>query len=174
MHRTIGRAAAPPALLVTAIAGAHSADASTPALIWRDVSAIGVQCVVQSDARGYDAALSAALCGRVRALAARSAPAPVKVIALGDPALLASGTVALLVHASVQSSGGGSLLAFSIRPFRASGEGSELLFGAAPRAVALGSSDSLTPAVDAALAEALGQTLPWQHRPDGPRPIATR
>jgi hypothetical protein len=148
--------------------------AATPPLVWQGVTSIGVQCLVQSEARGHEAALSAALCERVRRIASRGAPAPLRVIQLGDPALISPGTASILVHGSVQSEGRGELLAFTMRPFRASAEQTAVLFGAAPRVAPLGSADAATPALDAALAAALSETLPWQQRPQGPRPIARR
>ena len=147
-----------------------SAPAATPPLIWRDVKTIGVHCIVQSDERGHDAEFSASLCERIRGLAARSAPAPVKVIPMGDPALLAADTVVLLVHGSIQSDSGSNLLTFSLRPFRASSDQTNILFGTPPRAVRL----SPPAGIDQALEGALADILPWQQRPDGPRPISNR
>ena len=148
--------------------------AATPPLIWQGVTSIGVQCLVQSEARGHEAALGAALCERVRRIASRGAPAPLRVIQLGDPALIAPGTASILVHGSIQGSGRGQLLAFTMRPFRASAEQTAVLFGAAPRVAPLGSAGAATPALDEALAAALSETLPWQQRPQRPRPIARR
>ena len=167
MQTIPGRAAALAAFALLTTISPVPAAAETPALIWRDVKAIGIQCVIQSDTRGHDAQFGAALCERVRRLAAQSAPAPVKIVPIGDPALLAADTVTLLVHGTIQSDNGGKLLAFSVRPFRASSEQTSLLYGAAPRAV------RLTPAaaIDPALQAALGDILPWQKRPDGPRLI---
>ena len=89
-------------------------------------------------------------------------PAPVRIIAPGDPAVLSPDSVTLLVQASAR----GGLLAFSIRPYRASNEA--MLFTAAPGAVPLAG-----PAKDleAALGAALSETLPWLNRPAGARPI---
>lgn len=143
---------------------------STPALIWQNLSGIGVQCLVQPTTDA-NAALQRTLCERVRALALRGAPAPVTMIAQGDPAVLAPGTVTLLVHASAQPAAGGRLVAFSIRPFRVSANGSEILFGAAPRAVLVPKSGAVVPALDAAIGDALAETLPWLATVPGPRPI---
>lgn len=92
---------------------------------------------------------------------------PVRATGPGDPALLAPDTMTLLVHASVQRSAAGDLLALAIRPFRNSGEPNGLLFAAAPRAVLLADEAAL----DAALRGALSETLPWLARSAGPRPI---
>jgi hypothetical protein len=162
--------ASPSAEVSPLLAGERAA--ATPPLIWQGVTSIGVQCLVQSEARGHEAALSAALCERVRQIASRGAPAPLRVLQLGDPALIAPGTASILVHGAVQSQGRGENLAFTLRPFRASAEQTAVLFGAAPRVAPLGSAGAAT--LDAALAAALSETLPWQQRPQGPRPITRR
>ena len=164
------------ALSLTGLSLPASASASTPALIWQGARALRVQCVVQTEAGSGVSPFQQSLCARVAMLARRGAPIPVSTIGLGDPAIIAPGTVALLVHASVQPGSGGRerLLAFSIRPLRASADQSGVLFGAAPRAVPLPASGRSSPALDAALSATLAETLPWQNRPQGPRPIARR
>ena len=86
--------------------------------------------------------------------------------ALGADALevLAPDAVTLLVHASVQRSSQGRLLAFTVRPFRNSADRSDLLFAAAPRAVAMPTGDDGA-ALDEALSAALDETLPWLAAP---------
>ena len=131
--------------------------AATQALIWRDVTALGVTCLVHT-ARGVDSgALTKSLCDAVRAGAARGAPVPVSVARLGGEAL-APGVVTLLVHATVTTVRGAPVTALTIRPFRNEGEGAAELFTAAPRAVATDDPAALDAAVRAILAE----TLPWQ------------
>lgn len=133
--------------------------AATPALIWRDVTALGVTCLVHT-ARGVDSgALTKSLCDAVRARAARGAPVPVSVARLGGEAL-APGVVTLLVHATVTTVRGAPVTALTIRPFRndGGGDGTAQLFTAAPRAVATDDPAALDAAVRAILAE----TLPWQ------------
>ena len=135
--------------------------AATPALIWRDVTALGVTCLVHT-ARGVDSgALTKSLCDAVRAGAARGAPVPVSVARLGGEAL-APGVVTLLVHATVTTVRGAPVTALTIRPFRndggGDGGGATQLFTAAPRAVATDDPAALDAAVRAILAE----TLPWQ------------
>lgn len=141
--------------------------AATPALIWRDVTALGVTCLVHT-ARGVDSgALTKSLCDAVRAGAARGAPVPVSVARLGGEAL-APGVVTLLVHATVTTVRGAPVTALTIRPFRndgggdgdgdGDGGGAAQLFAAAPRAVATDDPAALDAAVRAILAE----TLPWQ------------
>ena len=131
--------------------------AATPALIWRDVTALGITCLVHT-ARGVDSgALTKLLCDAVRTGAARGAPVPVSVARLGGEAL-APGVVTLLVHATVTAVRGAPVTALTIRPFRNDGGGTAQLFTAAPRAVATDDPAALDVAVRAILAE----TLPWQ------------
>jgi hypothetical protein len=148
-----------------AIMGAATpAAASTPVLAWDGARLVGVHCLVDPDRLANRRKLQAALCERVRTLAAEKAPLPVAVLPPGDPRLIASDTVVLLFHAAVQTGGDGApLLVFTTRSFRPTAAPSEL-FGAAPRAVPLpagGASQRL----DAALNAALDETLPWRSRP---------
>lgn len=174
------------ATLLTPLPGVPmtGAEAATPARIWSDVSRIGVQCLAVPGTATGVRELQAAVCERVRQIAARGAPAPVSVVQLGDPAVLASGTVMLLVHVSIQPAGRQRLAVFHIRPFRATTEQTSVLFGAAPRAAPIaapangnsagGNSAGVGPALEAALAETLSEILPWQARPQGPREIPAR
>lgn len=142
-----------------------SAEASTPALIWRNMARINVLCLVQTDSGVETGALHDRICNSVRDTAARGAPAPVGIIALGDPAVLSPDSLTLLVQASARR----GLLAFSIRPYRTSE--APMLFTAAPRAVPLAASGGATKELEAALDAALSETLPWLSRPAGARPI---
>jgi hypothetical protein len=142
-----------------------SATASTPALAWDGVRRLGVQCQVDPDTFPDRRGLQAALCDRVRTLAADKAPIPVVLFMPGDPGVLAADTAVLLFHANVQTGDGKSgQLVFSLRAFRAAAAPSEL-FGAPPRAVAFASRPTATPQFDAAVNAALAQTLPWRSRP---------
>ncbi len=149
------------------------AAAATPPLLWSDVTRIVVHCLVVPDpAMPATRALQSALCERVRTIAAQGAPVPVEVVGFGDPALIAPGTAVILVHASVEPAGPNTrLLAFSVRPFRASAEQTSTLFGAAPRAATIPVSGVASAALDKALGAALSETLPWLARPEGPRVI---
>lgn len=155
--------------LLTACGGAPVATApalaSTPALIWQDVTRVNVVCLVQTDAGVARGELHDRICNSVRDAATVGSPAPVAIIALGDPAVLSPDSVTLLVQASVQR----GLLAFSIRPYRNSG--APMLFTAAPRAVPLAASAGSANEIEAALDAALSETLPWLSRPAGARPI---
>lgn len=146
---------------------AGSATASTPVLAWDGAKRLGVQCLVDPQSSPDRRRLQAALCDRVRTLAADKAPIPVVLLAPGDPGLIAADTAVLLFHANVQPGGagkGGPLLVFSLRVFRATAAPSEL-FGAAPRATALPAPGGPMPQFDAAVSAALSETLPWRSRP---------
>jgi hypothetical protein len=158
MHfsRVSARAGAALALLCSC-----GVQASTPSLLWADARKVAVNCLVQTGGGRDDAGL----CARVLRLAKRDAPFPVAQVEAGDPALIDSATVTLLVHASVERTPRGRTIAFTIRPYRASDPNSETLFGTAPKAVDLPSSGP-APALDTALGEALAEILPWQ-RPSG-------
>lgn len=143
------------------------AEAATPALAWQNVTRLNLLCLVSTDRAGERERIERSLCERVRSLSSRNAPIPVSGIALGDPAILDAAGVTLLVHAAVQDAGGDRLLVFSLRSYRPGGTDHDILFGAAPRAVSLSDAKAL----DAALQEALAETLPWLTRSDGLRPI---
>ncbi len=136
-----------------------------PALIWRDVARVNVLCLVQTDSGVERGALHNRICNSVRDAAAAGSPAPVGIIAPGDPAVLSPDSVTLLVQASAQR----GLLAFSVRPYRNSGE--PMLFTAAPRALPLADAAGKAQKLEAALGAALSETLPWLSRPAGARPI---
>jgi hypothetical protein len=161
---SFARARAALVLLAACALAPATADAATPSLLWTDARQVAVRCLVQSNSTSDAAAVETSLCARVRDLASRASPYPVMRAEAGDPALVSPGTVTLLVHASVERAGGGRLVAFTLRPYRAT-EGGDIPFGTAPRAIQLRSA-SLTPAVDTALGEALAEILPWQ-RPSG-------
>jgi hypothetical protein len=152
-------------MICGAVIGGGSATASTPALLWDGAKRLGVQCLVDPDRLPERRQRQAALCERVRVLAADKAPIPVVLLAPGDPGMIAADTAVLLFHANVQPADGkaGPLLVFSLRAFRATAAPSEL-FGAAPRATAL-PTGALGPQFDAALNAALAETLPWRSRP---------
>ncbi|WP_394646658.1 hypothetical protein [uncultured Sphingomonas sp.] len=146
--------------------------AAAPSLLWQDVTALGVACLVHTGNGVDHGALHDRLCAAVRAQAAKGAPVPVKVAA-PDAAALAPGQVTLLVHANVERVRGADVMALSVRPFRNAADAGQF-FGAAPRVVAAGDAAALDRAVAALLAE----TLPWQAgpsqaggaRPGHPRP----
>ena len=139
-------------------------------LLWQGVERLNLLCLVSGDS-GVDTALQDSICEAARSLASVGAPMPVAIIAQGDPAVLAPASVTLLIHGSVHTDSGERLLAFHLRPYRASADDSGLLFGAAPRAVRLQAGDADRRALEEALRAALAETLPWLARPAGPRPI---
>lgn len=169
---SFGRACAALVLLSAFGAGLATtapAQASTPSLLWRNIARVNVLCLVQTDAGVDNGRLHDSLCRRVRDAAAIGAPAPVQIIATGDPAVLSPDSVTLLVHGSVQGASTGRQLVFSIRPYRNSGE--PMLFTAAPRAVSLSGPAGRNSEFEAALGAVLSETLPWLNRPAGARPI---
>jgi predicted secreted protein len=135
-------------------------NAATPPLIWRDVARLHILCLVAGGADG------ARICAHARDIAAAGAPVPVSVIAAGDPAVLAPDSLTLLVHVAID----GRLAALSVRPFRNDGQAGQL-FGAAPRAVAIGGGEDAGAALARPLRAALAETLPWLAMPAGPRPL---
>ena len=137
-------------------------QASNPPLMWQQAGAIRVLCVVGPATRSDARPLQEELCDTVRTLAADGAPVPVSRVGFGDPAVLEPGTVTLLVHASVQKDGDQRLVALNVRPFRPGGDHNSILFGAAPRAVRIPGSGPGGDKLEAALAAALAETLPWR------------
>jgi hypothetical protein len=160
------------AALTAPFALPSSAPARAPSLLWTEAKQVSVNCLAQSQTASDAPAFEANLCRRVRALAGRGAPVPLKQIEFGDPQLTAPGTVVLLVHASVERSKKGRTVAFTIRPYRASGGAAEIYFGTSPRVVALPASAETDGSFDAALRAALAEVLPWQQPADPPaRPL---
>jgi hypothetical protein len=156
------------ALLGAAPVTAAPAQAATQPLLWQQATAVQILCVVAappagSDVRASNNDLETELCDIVRALAADGAPVPVGPLGFGDPAILEPGTVTLLVHASVRNDGGERLVALAIRPFRPGGDDNAVLFGAAPSAVRLPAHGRGGDRLEAAVAAALAETLPWRH-----------
>lgn len=145
--------------------------ASTPTLMWSNVQRLNIVCNVAGGPGIDHIALAAQLCRSVQNVAAQGAPVPVRTIVLGDPDILASDAVTLLVHASVTFAPQGRLLAFAIRPYRTSSEPTAILFGAPPRAALLPGPNGKTAEFDAALGAALSETLPWLNQPSGPQRI---
>jgi hypothetical protein len=137
-------------------------EASTPPLTWQQAGAIRVLCVVAPATRPDARMLEEELCDTVRRLAADGAPVEVSRVGFGDPVVLEPGTVTLLVHASVQTDGDRRLVALDVRPFRPGGDHNAILFGAAPRAVRIPGSGPGGDKLEAAVAAALAETLPWR------------
>jgi hypothetical protein len=139
------------------------AQASAPPLVWHQAGALRVLCLVASSMRREETdKLQEELCGVVRSLAADRAPVPVSRIAFGDPAVLEPGSVTLLVHASLQKDGDQRLMALNVRPFRPGGDHNAILFGATPRVVRLPATGAGGNPLEAAVAAALAETLPWR------------
>ena len=154
-------------------AGLGSASASTPSLFWEGANRLAIVCDVSPSAEAASIALAAEMCGAVQRIAKGDAPIPVQIMSVGDPVLIAPGTVILLVHGSIEPAPGGRLLTYVIRPHRVSTP-NEILFGAAPRAVMIGHSRVNHQALSAALESTLAEVLPWRFRPGQPRPLTKR
>jgi hypothetical protein len=136
--------------------------ASTPPLMWQQAGPVRILCLVGPATHPDARKLQEEMCDIVRTLAADGAPVAVSRVAFGDPAVLEPGTVTLLVHASVQTDGDRRLVALDVRPFRPGGDHQAVLFGAAPRAVRIPGSGPGGDKLEAALAAALAETLPWR------------
>ena len=168
---SFGRACAALVLLCASGAGpaATPAAEASPSPMWRDLRAVGVQCLVQTTSRLNTKALEAALCRRILAIAAEGAPVPLRRVHPGDPAIHAAGTVTLLVHASVEPAGDRLALSFAIRPIRPSSRDSEVYSGSAPRTATLTDAASAGASLDSPLTSALAELLPWKlQRPEIP------
>ena len=167
MNRAIAHAFA--ALLGVSVA-AGQASAATPSLLWAGAKRVAVNCLVHSTS-GDTAAFQAALCDRVRSLAERGATLPVQRVIAGDPAFIQPDTVILLVHASIERGESGTTVAFTMRPYRASGGEAETFFGTAPRTARI-ASPSIEPPLEAGLRAAVAELLPWQQEEArAPRPL---
>ncbi|WP_299309986.1 hypothetical protein [uncultured Croceicoccus sp.] len=94
---------------------------------------------------------------------------PVSVISLGDPQAMTERRLTILVHASLIEDGA---VAFTMRPFRAIFDGSEVMFGSRPRVVKFDNDAAL----ETAIAASLDEILPWRSRNTAPRKVdnATR
>ena len=156
------------AFSLSALSGA--ACAATPSLLWAGAKRVAVNCLVHSGSDDM-AAFEAEICDRVASLAERGATLPVQSVAAGDPAFVEPGTVILLVHASIERTATGSTIAFTLRPYRASGGEAETFFGTAPRAVRI-ASPAIEPPLEAVLRAAVAEILPWQQdEARAPRPL---
>lgn len=145
---------------------ATAAVPGMPAPIWQDVRQIQILCLINSDQGVVAGELHDRLCARVRDLAAAGAPAPVRVAAFGDPAIMQPDSLTLLVHVSISGAGGDRLAALAVRPWR-NDPASGMLFAAAPRAARVGS-DPLA-ALEPALRAAIIETIPWAGNAHGNR-----
>lgn len=158
------------ALLAAGLGASGSgAGAETPPRLWQGVTHLHIMCLGATD-RGVDGEFTGAICARARTLAAQGAPVPVDVLPLGDPRVLATDSLTLLIHVSVRSAPSGRLAALSVRPFRNAND-APMLFAAAPRAALLPPSAAPADALSGDLRIALGETLPWLSGPPTARPI---
>lgn len=152
-----------------AVASPVASKAQQIPSLWRDVTSIGVTCLVQTPGGVDNGPVHARLCEAVRSLVAPGSPVPVQVVALGGEAL-EQGRVTLLVQARLTEVRGQRLIALSVRPFRNAGDAGQF-FAAAPQVVAADDNAAL----DAAIREILAETLPWQAaNQHGSKPLQRR
>ena len=169
LARRVSAAAA--AVAACASLSCGTAAATTPTLMWQGAARVQILCLITTEQGIERGPLHAALCERVRDIAATGAPTPVAVVEHGDVALLAHDAVTLLVHGRVDSTADSRLLAFTIRPYRNDADGSGTLFGAAPRAVELPTSNEIDAALERPLRAALAEILPWLAASPSVRPV---
>jgi hypothetical protein len=141
------------------------AQATTPSLLWTEASHLQILCLVQSADGASVSDVERVLCGRVQQIVSAGSKLPVRSVAFGDRGLIDPKAVTLLVHAAVQPTASGRLVALAVRPHRVT-QPSEVLFGARPRAVEVGAPGADLKPLDSALLPALSELLPWQ------RPVA--
>jgi hypothetical protein len=137
-----------------------------PSPTWTDVERIGVYCLIRSE-RGVDLDLQARVCERLRQLLSEGAPAPVAVIAVGDPTLLQPNTVTIIfeggVHrtSAVASGAEGRFIAFTLRPFRQA-ESATTITGSTVQVAPMTSESAEGSGLTAALQAALSEIVPWR------------
>lgn len=139
----------------------------TQPLAFQNVERLQVLCLLQGDRGIAPEADQERLCNAVARLAEDGAELPVAIIPIGDPQVVAPGGLTLLVHGALTDAYGGKRLAFTVRPYRPSVAGSDVLFGAMPR-LADFTDDA---ALEAAVAASLNEVLPWRDAGRGVRPI---
>lgn len=153
--------------LFALIALASVAAAAMPPRGWRDAERLVVLCSVDAGNELGHAEIARGLCDRIVRIAGPDAPVPIEIAEFGGKSLIAPGSVALLVHASVSPAADavpgarGRLLSWTMRT-RGSDQGAPTWFGAAPRVASFGD-DLDTSAIDAGLRASLGDVLPWLH-----------
>lgn len=154
------------AVLLASVAGGAVAAMPDPA--WDGANRVAVRCSLEAPVGMDRLGLEQDLCARVAALAAEGARLPVAVAPPGDPALIAPGTLALLVQAAVRPmaeatpEGRGQMLLVTMRPWRADPmAGPPALFGPAPQAAALPANGDVK-ALDGMLRPMLAEILPWR------------
>lgn len=152
-------------LLFALIAGSAIAAAAMPPQGWRDAERLVVLCSVDAGNELGHAEIARSLCDRIVDIAGPSAPVPIEIAQYGSKSLVAPGSVALLVHASVSPAADvvvgarGRLLSWTMRT-RRQDEDAPTWFGAAPRVASYGD-DAQAPALEAGLRASLGDVLPW-------------
>ncbi|MDG6078746.1 hypothetical protein E3U23_06010 [Erythrobacter litoralis] len=122
---------------------------------FQGIDGIQILCLVQADGVPADDSIRNQLCDRVAAAAGQGTELAVSTIALGDPAVLSQSKLTILVHGAIE---GGDRAILTMRPYRPSAPGSDVLFGAMPRVASLSDEAGIKSAINASLDE----ILPWR------------
>ncbi|NTZ42981.1 hypothetical protein G7A66_07745 [Altererythrobacter sp. SALINAS58] len=126
-------------------------------LAFQGVERLQVLCLLQGENGVAPPVERDRLCDAVVSEASRASPVPVTAIALGDPQVLAPGSLTILTHGSIAGDGGERVLVLAMRPYRVTGGQSDILFGAPPQVIRFDDD----PARKAAIGKALDELLPW-------------
>lgn len=150
---------------IFAASSVATAQSSPPPALWQDVRQIGVACLVETPTGVDTGALHDRICTVAQRVAGRGAPVVPLVFTTGDARMLRPGTVTLLVHASVNATPIGEVLALSTRPYRNLADVPGTLFAAAPVALPLDRARGDDRALSDAIGRAFARTLPWAPPP---------
>ena len=127
-------------------------------LAFQGVERLQVLCLLQGENGIASPAERDRLCDAVVNEASEGSPVPVTAISLGDPQVLAPGSLTILTHGAIATTDAERVLVLAMRPYRVTGGQSDILFGAPPQVVRLEDDR----AVQAAIGEALSHLLPWR------------
>ncbi len=133
-------------------------------LAYQGVERLQVLCLLQTSQGLASPADRARLCESIAQMAGTGTQLPVSVIETGDPQVVAPNHLTLLVHGALDGDG---TLALTIRPYRPSVAGSDVLFGARPRMANFNDASE----VEAAISASLDEILPWRATGSGVRPL---
>lgn len=137
---------------------------ATPPLSVQDVAQLRILCVVAGDAQAEQ--IRRDLCAAVTRIASHGATVPVAIANLGDPIVLQPAVLTVIVQGAIERDAEPRLV-LALRPYRAGGAETDVLIAPAPRSIPLGD----TARLEAALAQALDEILPWRTPDRGPQPI---
>lgn len=153
-------------LVLATLTLAAPADAM-PSPEWRGAERLVVLCTVDAARELRHAEIARSLCERIKRIVAPGSPVPVEIVDYGADALMSSGSVALLVHASVSPAStavpgaSGDILTFTMRTTpTGQPQAAPAWFGAGPRAVPFVRANA-SPDLDKSLTGSLAEILPW-------------